>query len=331
MAGVSLLLLRYGLRESGVTVEPARMRMFKRQMRSVVLRLSTLGSGFARISSVKMIGPFGLEGEVGKLDRGVAELSIRAAYAGVFRGTRIAVTMTDALGLFTHTEESDPGMVVESLPRSLLLPDSPMPVSPIVQGEVSTGGRGAGQELYSIEPYQPGSDAKDVMWKRVARSGDDNLQVRVREASAKASVRILLMLGGMGEEDRVRYMDLASEAMAQLGKKLTSLGVMVEMAWSRDDQVTVSAASNPVELASAVTDLWSPKTFAGDVDLALLRTDLLVTDPKMLDDDRIKNFVKRRPVLLLWSGRPRQASGGSLFSFSGEDDLTQLAEVLLEG
>lgn len=331
MAGISLVLLRYALKGSGVKVEPARTRVFKRETGSAVLRVSTMGSEFARVSSVKLVPPFGLVGEVGRFDHGAAELSLRAAYSGVFSGTRIAVTMTDALGLFTHTEEAEPGLVVESLPRSLLLPDTPMQVSPMVQGEASTGGRGAGQELYSIEPYQPGSDAKDVMWKRVARSGDDNLQLRVREASAKASVRILLILTRTDEEVRVRHVDLASEAMAQLGKKLASLGVAVELAWSRDGRVTASAASNPIELASALMYLWSPGTVAGDAGAEMLRTDLLVTDLGMLEDERVRSLAARKPVLLLLDGRSGRASGGRLFAFSGGDDLTQLAEVLLEG
>jgi len=330
MGGLSLLLLRRGWSPSGVTIDKRSLRMFKRQYGSVVLRLGSLGSRFARVSSVSLENPFGLDGGAGKLERGAAELSFSAGFAGLFRGVKVMITVTDALGLFKRSELIELELVIESLPRSLLLPDIPLPVAPIVQGEVSTGGRGAGQEMYSVEPYAPGSDAKDVMWKRLARSHDESMQVRVREASAKATVSLLVTFGTPDPEERVRCTDLAAEAAAQLGKKLVSMGVTVELGYRVGGEVSSARATGPAELAVAVVDAWSRKSVRPDDDSVLARADLLVLDHDALTDERIAGLVRSKPVLLVRTGKTGRASWGRLFTFTGDEDLTPLTEVLLE-
>lgn len=199
-----------------------------------------------------------------------------------------------------------------------------------MQGEVSTGGRGAGQELYSVEPYAPGSDAKDVMWKRLARSHDESMQVRVREASAKATVSLLMTFGTSDLEERVRYADLAAEAAAQLGKKLVSFGVTVELGCRTGGEVSSVRGTSPAELAAAIVDMWSRKSLRPYDDAALARTDLLVLDQDALKEERIAGLVRSKPVLLVRTQRTGQASWGRLFTFTGNEDLTPLTEVLLE-
>jgi len=329
MAAISLLLLRSRIQRSEITVEPLRLRVFKREARSAVLRVGSLGSDYARVSSASLSTSFGLDGEVGKLERGAAELTFRPAYAGLFRGIKVMVTVTDALGLFAQTQEVELPIVVESLPTALLLPDTPMLVSQMVQGEVPTGGRGSGQELYSIEPYEAGSDAKDVMWKRMARSGGDTMQVRVREASAKASVSMLLALGSKTEEERVKRVDLASEAVAQLGKKLVSLGVAIELT-SPGRIATAPGASNVAELASAIAGVWSSTEEIGPSEGDMVQADLLVLGADELEDERMGRYLGRKPSLVVWDGPGRPGTSGRVFVFTGTEDLTQLVEVLLE-
>jgi uncharacterized protein (DUF58 family) len=330
MAAISLLLLRSRIGASGISVEPLRLRAFKRETRSAVLRVGSLGSSFARVSSVSISNPFGLGCEVGKLERGAAELAFTPYYAGSFTGIKAAVRVMDALGLFGETREVDLGLVVEALPRSLLMADTPMLLSLAVQGEVPTGGRGSGQEMYSIESYAPGSDARDVMWKRMARSGDETMLVRVREASAKAAIGMLLRLGSRTAEEQVRRVDLASEAIAQLGKKLVSMGVTVELACSRKGGLSSAEASNVTELAAAIIGVWSAKPESTDVDEAMARADLLVLDSEELEDESAARFLGQKPLLLLWDAAGRPSSGGKTFVFTGSEDLTPLAEVLLE-
>ncbi len=329
MGGLSLVLLRTGWNPSEVSVDRRRLRMLKRQQGSVVLRLGSLGSQFARVSSVSLANPFGLDGQAGKLDRGATELTFVPAYAGLFQGIRATVMVTDALGLFKRSEVVDLDLVVESLPVSLLLPDVVLPVSPIVQGEASTGGRGAGQELYSIEPYLPGSDAKDVMWKRLARSNDDSIQVRVREASAKAVVSMLTTFGSADPKDRVKYTDLAAEATTQLGKKLVSLGVTVELSYRRGNDVSSVRASTSAELATAMIKLWTGDS-RRPYESALSDADLLVVDQIAFDDERSAGLLGRGPVLLVRKESAGRNSWGNIFTFTGHEDLTALAEALLE-
>jgi uncharacterized protein (DUF58 family) len=330
MAGISLLLLASRIRSSGVSVEPLHLKAFKRETRSAVLRVGSLGSSFARVSSVTILNPFGLDCEVGKLERGAAELAFTPRYAGVFRGIRAVVSVTDSLGLFAETQEVELEMTVEALPRSLLLADVPMLLSSMVQGDVPTGGRGSGQEMYAIESYSPGSDARDMMWKRVARSGDETMLVRVREASAKAAVGILLRLGAESPEERVRRVDLASEAIAQLGKKLVSLGVTVELACSREKGLTAADATDITSLAAAIIRVWSAQPEDADLDVATARADLLVLDSEQLADESARRFLGQKPLLLISETPGTQGSGGKTFVFSGAEDLMPLAEALLE-
>jgi uncharacterized protein (DUF58 family) len=331
MGAISLLLLSSKVRNSDITVEPLHLRMFKHETRSAVLRVGSLGSDFARVSSVSLATPFGLDAEVGKLERGAAELTFRPNFAGLFRGIKVVVTVTDSLGLFAQTQEVELPLVIESLPISLLQPDAPMLIAQMVQGEVPTGGRGFGQEMYSIEPYEAGSDAKDMMWKRIARSGGDTMQVRVREASARAVIGVLLMLRSKNDEEHVRRVDLASEAIAQLGKKLVSLGVTVEVAGTGHGETAPAGASNATELAQAIVGSWSAKAEDVATDRAVARADLIVLGPEELEDGSVTRLLGQKAALVIWDGKGRPGSGGRTFVFTGDEDLTQLVEVLLEG
>jgi uncharacterized protein (DUF58 family) len=330
MAAISLLLLRSRIGNSEISVEPLRLRVFKRETMSAVLRVGSLGSRFARVSSVAIQNPFGLSCEVGKLERGSAELAFTPDYAGLFRGIKAVLSVTDSLGLFEEMQRAELGLVVEALPRSLLLPDTSMLLSQMVQGEIPTGGRGSGQEMYSIESYSPGSDARDMMWKRIARSTDERMLVRTREASAKAVVGMLLKVGAGSPEEQVLRVDLASEGIAQLGKKLVSLGVKVELACSRQDGVSAASASNAAELASAIIGVWSKEAVGGDADGAASRADLLVLGSGELEERSFARFLGEKPLLLIWDTPGRPGSGGKTFVFTGVEDLTPLAEVLLE-
>jgi uncharacterized protein (DUF58 family) len=239
--------------------------------------------------------------------------------------------VTDALGLFAQTQEVDPGLLIESLPRSLLMEESPMLLSVLVQGDVPTGGRGSGQELYAIEPYSPGSDARDLMWKRMARSSDEATQVRVREASAKASVTVMVWLGAAQGEPLTRNVDLVSEALAQLGRKLTSVGVTLRLACYRDDGlISRATASSVSELAAAVVGIWTREPLKSDPDRVTIDSDLVILDRAELADIDMEGSMRDKTTLLVWDGHETARSGGRTFVFSGTEDLTTLAEVLLE-
>lgn len=330
MAGISLVLLRRGLRAVSVSVEPVHLSIFKGQTASSVLTARSPRPSLARVSSVVLHEPYGLRGELGRFDRGASELALTPRYAGSFDGLRVSVILTDVLGLYTHSMEFGLELTVDSLPKSLLLPESPMPVSAIVQGEVSTGGRGWGQELYSVEPYSAGSDAKDVMWKRMARSEDEKMQVRVREASARANVTILWVTGELNDEEQVARTDQAAEAMAQLGKRFVSLGVTVDLVHSHRGGVSYARASNLAELVTGVMHLWKNEDARAGLESLLLSADLLVIGQEVLTDGRVETMLGERPILVLREVAGQPWSGGTIFSFSGEEDLSQLVEVLLE-
>jgi len=154
--------------------------------------------------------------------------------------------------------------------------------------------------------------------------------VRVREASAKAAVGILLRLGAESPEEHVRQVDLASEAIAQLGKKLVSLGVNVELACSREDGLTGAEASDVTSLAAAIIRIWSAQPEDADLSATTARADLLVLDSGQLADESARRFLGQKPLLLIRDEPGTPGYGGKTFVFSGDEDLTPLAEVLLE-
>jgi hypothetical protein len=330
MAAISLLLLRTRTRVSTLSVEPSRLRTFKRESRSTVIRIGSLGSGFAKVVTISLVAPFGLEGQVRNFERGSGELVLKPMYAGLFEGMRVAMEVTDVLGLFTQTQEVELELVVEALPRALLLPDSPQLVSPMVQGEVPTGGRGTGIELFSIEQYSAGSDAKDIMWKKMARSSDQSIHVRVREANARPSVAMFSVVSSLIPEERVELVDLTAEAMAQLGKRLLSMGVTVELARSDPGGLTVASAADVAELAAAIVRIWSGTAGSSDVHGAMARATLLILGPSQLEDVYIRNAAEGKPSLLIRTGPGQQSPGQGMFVFTGREDLTQLVEVLLD-
>lgn len=335
MAAISLILMRRGIGTVSLSVDPHHVNVFKGHSISTVVSIRSPRASLARVSRVEFIGPFGMVGILGKLDRGRAELSLTPSYAGEFSGSRIVVTLSDVLGLYSHMRVFDLDLTVDSLPISLLLPESPMQVSTAVHGDVSTGGRGSGQELYAVESYSPGSDAKDVMWKRLARSEDEKMHVRVREATSKAVV-VLLYVTKRGPDPRtaVVRMDMASEAVAQVGRRLVSLGVSVEVAHQSDAGLSVGRASSEHELVGAIAEgLWrnGAGSDAGSSGSFLAPSDLLMVGQEMLEDERVARWLEERmPVLLLSGEASHTWSGTPIFTFSGGEDLSQLTEVLLE-
>ena len=331
MAGVSLLLLRYSYTTTSATVAPSRLRMFKHSTRSVVLRVGAQRSGFARVSSVAVTSLPGLSVEAGKLERGAMELSFSPEYAGSFSGLRAVIGVADPMALFAQTREVQLDLVVDVLPLSLLLADRPLVVAPMTYGEVPSGTRGAGQEHYDVEPYSPGLDAHDLMWKRIARFGEDELQVRVREASTKGDIGIVVALKADRSERRVVRTDLASEAIAQICKRLISFGVRVELVYSRQGKARGRMVSSPVELADWIVESWSGDASGDGLYAALARADLAIVGSQEYEDGLKASPTGSRLTLVIWDRSGRPDPGGRFFAFTGDDDLTTLAEAILEG
>jgi uncharacterized protein (DUF58 family) len=343
MAGVSLLLLRRSQRAWRAEVEPTRLRMFKRTTRSALLRVSATGPRYARVYSVSVTGPFGVKIGQGELDEGkggatTMELSFTPSYAGPFAGFRALLGVADPLMLFTQTCEVRLDLAVEALPTSLLLQERQIAVSPVTSGEVPTGTRGYGQEHYDIEPYVPGSDANDLVWKRVARHGEDELLVRVREGSMRGDVSMVVALRANTSERRVVRGDLASEAIAQVGKRLTSLGVRVEVAYARQGGLVVRSASNLVELSEAIVESWRGDAVGEELRRALSQADLGVYGPDEYEEhQRSASQEGPRLTLVVWDRSGHPDPGGRYYAYAGDvdggddDDLTPLAEAMAEG
>lgn len=323
-AAFSLAAMYSRLRSSSVSVEPGYLRTFKGEKASVVLKLRSLGSGFARVAQLSLVPPFGVAGEVGAVKSSV-ELTLRPTYAGVFQDFMVSIQVADSLGVFEERQQVRLDLVLDSLPVSLLTRDMSVPLLPLVQGENPTGTRGAGQEMYSVEYYEPGSDAKDIMWKRVARSGEEALQVRTKEASVRSDVLIAVKLEAESNEQRVVRIDLVSEAIASVGRPLISLGVGVAIVYVHKQLTTSARASNLRELADATMSIWSGDARDSRIIEAASRADVAIVGPEGLQDP----WLAGRTVLVVGDPGRTSASPGSFFVFTGSEDLAPLADEVL--
>lgn len=311
------------LRYFSVSAEPNYRRVFKHETASVVLRLSSVGSGYARVASLSLLAPYGMTGEVGPPKRGSSELSLRPGYSGVFDQISILLQVKDALGIFEEKQVVGLDLVVDSLPLALLTPAMPPSLLPLVQGESPTGARGFGQELYSVEPYEPGSDSKDVMWKRVARSDQDALLVKAKEASVRSRVTVAVELGADSPEQRAVRRDLVSEALASIGREFVSLGVVMVVVYSYGKVTSSSTAANLAQLADATMAIWSGDSYDPRLVEAASDADVMVLGPEALDRP-----LPAGKVVLLIEDRGTIARAGE-YVFTGDEDLTPLVEEVL--
>jgi len=322
-AALSLIAISLRLRSFTLTADPKYRRVFKRDTTSVVLRLTSAGSAYARVASLTLLAPYGMTGEVGTLRTGSAELSLQPRYSGVFDHILVTVQVTDALGIFEQKQVVTLDLVVDSLPLALLAPAISPALLPLVQGESPTGARGFGQELYSVEPYEPGSDSKDVMWKRVARSETEALLVKAKEASVRSRVVIAVRLGADSPELRVVRRDLVTEALASIGREFIALGVVMTVVCSYGKITSSSSAASLAELADATMRIWAEEVYDARIEEVANGADVVMVGPEALAGP----LPFDRPVLLI--DERGEAPRGRAYVFTGAEDLTPLVEEVL--
>src|SRR5579863_750080 len=153
-------------------------------------------------------------------------LVLRPLWAGRSKGLTAMVRINDALGLFAFPRHRvELGIVVDSLPNSLRTRQRILVAPTVFGGERPGGSAGKGQEYYSVEEYTPQAEARDIMWKRAAREPGHPLLARVRELNVPSGVAIAVERGEVEAKERMRLVDLQSEALGALGSALLAAGI----------------------------------------------------------------------------------------------------------
>lgn len=329
MGFLSLIALKVALSRLQVTVEPNRIGTFKGNPAKLLVRFRSRSPTWARISPPTVIAPFGVDCIPREADGETVEIEVRPRYSGLFKGLKVSSELGDALGLFHRTQVvGTEELVVESLPRSLLAPPTRIAVSPLTAGEKPAGRRGFGQELYGVEEYQAGLDARDILWRRVAAASDDRIPSRVREANVKESLRIGVSITWRSDEERVKRLDLVSEAIGAIGSYLLASGSSVEVIFKGPVAMRAVKAHNIAELGDACLAPSETVSNSEGVGQVIAASDLVILSPEQWPS--ASGSSGRRRFLFVSDGAASRPRAASPLVFTGSEDLSRIAGELLE-
>jgi len=325
----SLIFLWYSSRRIHVSVEPKKLKVFKHENASTVITLISDAPRWLRPVSLSLENTPGLEGRATELGSPSFEFTVKPSYAGMFELSTARFGSEDVLGLFVRQETLPIHLIVESLPLALLAPPRLTDFLPLAVGENPAGRKGFGQEFYGVGEYLPGIDTKDILWKRVAQAEDGSISVRVREANVKASVTLGIALGWNSEDERARMVDLALEAMAQIGRTLFSVGTTFEVVYPSGGALVSARASSTSELAVALLEVAGasakPEFARGPVPAC----DLLLMSQSRGGGPQERAMAKLTPVLVLADQLITIGSSTDISLFTGREDLSRLTMMVM--
>ena len=213
-----------------LSAEAPALRAFKRGEARTLLSIPGLLDAWSKVELGSAAVGGDAEASLVPAGDGKAELIVRPSLSGRFTGVKVTLGIHDTLGLFAKWEtRALSGVVIDSLPLSLLAPPRRAFTPPIAIGEIPAGTAGKGQEFYGIEAYNERSEGKDILWKRAAANPEGTLMARVREANIPEAVMLVVVLGEVYEKTRAWLVDLECEAVGMLGVALLQAGVGVDI------------------------------------------------------------------------------------------------------
>ena len=336
IAAVSLLTLRLSRREVAVlSVQPQRLRAFKLERAVLTLNVTRarrrrwMGWLSLRVDTVRM--PGGVDASFRAVSQTAVEVTAIPRYAGRYRGLGAKYELNDPLGIFGEFGEAEfEDFTIDVLPLALLAPARGVVIPAVTMGEKPAGRRGAAQELYAIDEYHPFAETKEILWKRAAaRTPDERLLIRVREANIPKSLKIGLLEAAERGSGRPVWMDSTTEAVAAIGIILLRGGTEVEVLRSSPGGVAHLSASNPDELANLVVEMWTPVDASHLPDVAT-EADFLVTGLEELDRTAVSEAARGKPSLLILGGpgSPPRATGRTTVYTGAESVVRVVSEVL---
>ena len=336
IAAVSLLILRLSRGDVAVlSVQPQRLRAFKLERAVLTLNVTRarrrrwMGWLSLRVDKVRM--PGGVDADFRAVSQTAVEVTAIPRYAGRYRGLGAKYELNDPLGIFGEFGEAEfEDFTIDVLPLSLLAPAQRVVIPAVTMGEKPAGRRGAAQELYAIDEYHPFAETKEILWKRAAaRTPDERLLIRVREANVPRSLKIGLLEAIERGSGRPVWMDSTTEAVAAIGMILLRGGTEVEVLRSSPGGVAHLSASNPDDLANLVVEMWTPVDPSHLPDVAT-EADFLVTGLEELDRTAVSEAARGKPSLLILGGpgSPPRTTGRTTVYTGAESVVRVVSEVL---
>ncbi|MDA4128608.1 MAG: hypothetical protein OK422_04040 [Thaumarchaeota archaeon] len=309
----------------GVSVEPRRIAAFKLEKSRITLRLRIVGKSWLnlRILSVRM--PQGVDCEIEFVDNQTSRVLARPRYAGRFSGFGVEIELSDPLGIFAETEEINVAeFAVEAFPLALLAPARRLMLPAITMGELPAGRRGTGQEVYSVEAYQPAMDTRDILWKRVAQMPDESLVAKAGESNVLKELKVgLIEVADRGAE-RPRWMDEVTESVAQLGKSLLEIGIQVVVLKPTSQGRLKTSAVDIGSLTRSVMEMWKGDPGTKGLEAVLGESDIIIAGTKEFDILALSKVIGSKPTLLIADGGPVRKSGGRTVVKSGPESIDKL-------
>jgi hypothetical protein len=322
-----------------VVADPQKIRGFKHDKLLVSVTLLFKRSRWINVNLTSIKSQVGVDSEFEMKGRAV-KVIISSKYAGRFTGLTSNLEIIDVLNLFSkeiQTVSAD--FVFESLPLSILteIPHSkPMPLS---LGEKSGGSPGSSLELYALDEYQPYTETRNIMWKRVARMPDESLTVRIRDSS----IPKIITIGFVNNKPRretatLNWMDLVCEAIGSMGNTLLASGCLVEIIYTTHegllDPISVHEVSSFDELSDSLVLLFGQPNPGEDMENLLQvidRSDIVVCGMRELEDRKLAGPISRKVTLVVAEERSSPAIiGQRSMIYTGVEDVRKLIANVLE-
>jgi hypothetical protein len=292
--------------------------------------LTTFETAAAEAGQRMQIESLPEEGEGGKKIR----LRFLGKYAGRTEGIKLRITLTDPLNLENRLDEVvHRAFVLDTLPVSLFGSTVPRQQRVYGFGEQPTGYSGAGQELYGLEEYNAGTDIKNIIWRRVAKSPNESLIASVREASVRDVVNVGVVQFAERGEGEVAWIDQLCEALGEVGKEVIAMGPSVTINFDsprraveatgregrrrREEEeneneneegkeekeerlpgMTSLRATDVIDLSEAVMSC-SVASPSRDIKEVVANSDLVVTGLKELEDPEMAMLIAQKPLLVI--------------------------------
>ncbi len=284
-----------------------------------------------RVNAIRM--PGGVEVSFKSVGQTAVEVTAIPRYAGRYRGLRAKYELNDSLGIFGEFGEAEfEDFTIDVLPLALLEPAQRVVIPAVTMGEKPAGRRGAAQELYAIDEYHPFAETKEILWKRAAaRTPDEPLLVRVREANIPRSLKIGLLEVVERGSGRPLWMDSATEAIAAIGGILLRAGTEVEVLRSSSGGVARLRASNLGELANLVVEMWTSIDTSHLLEVTT-EADFLVAGLEELERRAVSEAARKKPSLLILDegsgSSPRRMTERTIVYSGAESVVRVVSEVL---
>jgi len=318
-----------------LSMESGHVRTFKGEEYETTLTMASKGSHWMGSTPTEFSIDTGLLVEYELLDKGRVRLKFLGKYAGRSTGIKVRLSLTDPLRLFSSKDQvvyTD--FMLDTLPRSLLAPAAPRKLTVYGFGEESTGFPGPGQELYGLDEYHAG-DAKDIVWKRVAKSPEERLITRTKERNVRETMIVGVVKSAERGDDRLAWTDAMCEALGFIGKQAFEMGATFDVVYSagggREGRALERAvASNVFDLAEAIMASSSapPSRAVEDV---VATSDFVITGLKELEDRAIAAVVSQRPMFLIYEeAAPPSTFDDRSVIYSGQENVAVLIRKLLE-